>query len=180
MRLNEEGVIHLENSGRKTLIKIFKNLLSDHLESVVLPRRWRFVERMPFNPQGKLPLDRLQALFKKEELKWPRIIDQQLVGEQVTIQCYIPPQLIYFEGHMPDRPILPGIVQIHWAEAYGRRWLAVTGRFDRLEVIKFQQVILPEYKVKISLEFNSATRKLSFRYESERGVHSSGRICFRE
>jgi acyl-CoA synthetase (AMP-forming)/AMP-acid ligase II/3-hydroxymyristoyl/3-hydroxydecanoyl-(acyl carrier protein) dehydratase len=178
MRLNEEGVIHLENSGRKALIKIFKNLLSDHLESVVLPRRWRFVERMPFNPQGKLPLDCLQALFKKEDLKWPRIIDRQLVDGLLTIQCDIPPQLIYFEGHMPDRPILPGIVQIHWAEAYGRRWLAVTGRFDRLEVIKFQQVILPEYKVKISLEFNNATRKLSFRYESERGVHSSGRICF--
>jgi acyl-coenzyme A synthetase/AMP-(fatty) acid ligase/3-hydroxymyristoyl/3-hydroxydecanoyl-(acyl carrier protein) dehydratase len=180
MRLNQEGKLHLENSGRKSLIKTFKNALVDHLESVVLPRRWRFVEQMPSNPQGKIPLDCLRALFKKEEIKWPQIIDEQLVDGQLTIQCYIPKQLIYFEGHMPNRPILPGIVQIHWAEAYARRWLSVTGRFDRLEVIKFQQLILPEYKMKICLEFNSATRKLSFRYESERGVHSSGRICFKE
>jgi len=178
MQLNEKGKAYLQESGRKSLIKIFKNILADHLESVVLPRRWRFVEQMPYNRQGKLPLESLQTLFKKEELKWPQIIDQQLVGRQLTMQCYIPPQLIYFDGHMANRPILPGIVLIHWAEAFGRQLLSVTGRFERLEVIKFQQVILPQYKVSLSLKFDDATRKLSFYYESQQGVHSSGRICF--
>jgi len=178
MQLNEKGKAYLHESGRKSLIKIFKNILADHLESVVLPRRWRFVEQMPYNQQGKLPLESLQALFKKEELKWPQIIDQQLVDGQLTMQCYIPPQLIYFDGHMANRPILPGIVLIHWAEAFGRQFLPVTGRFERLEVVKFQQVILPQYKVSLSLKYDDATRKLSFYYESKQGIHSSGRICF--
>ena len=178
MQLNEKGKAYLQESGRKSLIKIFKNILAEHLESVVLPRRWRFVEQMPYNQQGKLPLESLQALFKKEELKWPQIIDQQLVDGQLTMQCYIPPQLIYFDGHMANRPILPGIVLIHWAEAFGRQFLPVTGRFERLEVVKFQQVILPQYKVSLSLKYDDATRKLSFYYESKQGVHSSGRICF--
>jgi acyl-coenzyme A synthetase/AMP-(fatty) acid ligase/3-hydroxymyristoyl/3-hydroxydecanoyl-(acyl carrier protein) dehydratase len=178
MRLNQEGRVYLQNSGRKPLINLFKNILAEHLESVVLPRRWRFVEAMPFNPQGKLPLASLQALFEKEELKWPQIIDRQLVDGELTLQCYIPTRLIYFDGHMPNRPILPGIVQLHWAEAFGRRWLPVTGRFECLERVKFQKVILPHYEVSLTLNFNETTKKLSFKYESIKGVHSSGRICF--
>jgi 3-hydroxymyristoyl/3-hydroxydecanoyl-(acyl carrier protein) dehydratase len=178
MQLNEEGGVYLQNSGRKSLIKLFKNILAEHMQPIVLPRRWRFVEAMPLNSQSKLPLESLRALFEREELKWPQIIDQQLEDGQLTLEFYIPTQLVYFDGHMLNRPILPGIVQIHWAEAFGRRWLGVTGRFERLEVIKFQKVILPRYNVSLSLNFNDSTQKLSFRYESEKGVHSSGRICF--
>ena len=178
MQLSKEGQEQLLKLGRRSLIGIFKNLLAESLETVVLPRRWRFVEQMPFNRQGKLPLDSLQLLFEKEVCKWPQIVKQKITEEQVVLHCYIPEQLIYFDGHMAGRPILPGIVQVHWAEAYGRNLLAVKGRFERLEVIKFQQVILPEYEVTISLEYNNASNKLSFRFESEKGVHSSGRICF--
>jgi acyl-coenzyme A synthetase/AMP-(fatty) acid ligase len=178
MRLSDEGQAYLHQSGRKALIKNFRGILAEHLESVVLPRRWRFIEQMPFNQQGKLPLENLQSLFEKEETRWPQIIDQQLVDGQLTINCYIPPQLIYFDGHMEGRPILPGIVQLHWAESFGRQFLPVTGRFKCLEVVKFQKVILPHYEVKISLNFNETTGKLSFCYESDRGIHSRGRICF--
>jgi len=177
-QLSDEGKAYLHQSGRKALIKTFREILAEHFESVVLPRRWRFVEQMPFNRQGKLPLENLQSLFEKEEIKWPQIIDRHLVDGQLTMHCYIPPQLIYFDGHMDGRPILPGIVQLHWAESYGRQLLPVTARFKCLEVVKFQKVILPHYEVKINLNFNEATGKLSFCFESERGIHSRGRICF--
>ena len=180
LQLSDEGQACLHQSGRNTVIKSFRDILAEHLESVVLPRRWRFIEQMPFNQQGKLPLENLQSLFEKEEARWPQIIDQHLVDGQLTMHCYIPPQLIYFDGHMEGRPILPGIVQLHWAESFGRQLLSVSGRFKCLEVVKFQNVILPHYEVKISLNFNESTGKLSFCYESDRGVHSRGRICFEQ
>jgi len=68
MQLSKEGRAYLQNSGRKPLIKLFRNILAEHLELIVMPRRWRFVEAMPFNPQDKLPLKSLQALFEKVEL----------------------------------------------------------------------------------------------------------------
>ena len=178
LQLNDAGKARLQASGRKTIIAVFKDILARDFEAVVLPRRWRFVEQLPFNPQGKLPLENLQALFEKEVIKWPQIIDQQLVDGELTLQCRIPAELIYFDGHMEDWPILPGIVQVHWAEFYGRRMLPVSGRFERLEAVKFNQVVMPLYLLTISLSFNEVSRKLSFRYESDRGVHSSGRICF--
>ena len=180
LQLNDIGKAQLQASGRKAIIALFKDILAPEFEAVVLPRRWRFVEQMPFNQQGKLPLESLQLLFEKEVIKWPKIIDQQLVDGQLTLQCQIPAELIYFDGHMDGQPLLPGIVQVHWAEFYGRQMLAISGRFERLEAIKFNQVVLPLYQVTISLSFNEAKGKLSFRYESDRGVHSSGRICFKQ
>jgi 3-hydroxymyristoyl/3-hydroxydecanoyl-(acyl carrier protein) dehydratase len=178
LQLNDAGMTRLQASGRKTIIAVFKDILARDFEAVVLPRRWRFVEQLPFNPQGKLPLENLQALFEKEVIKWPQIMDQQLVDGQLTLQCRIPAELIYFDGHMKDWPVLPGIVQVHWAEFYGRRMLPISGRFERLEAVKFNQIVMPLCLLTISLSFNEVSRKLSFRYESDRGVHSSGRICF--
>jgi len=178
MQLSDAGREQLQRSGRKAIIDAFKAILARDFEATVLPRRWRFVEQMPFNRQGKLPLENLQVLFEKDVIKWPQIIDQQLIDRQLTLHCRIPAELIYFDGHMDSQALLPGIVQIHWAEFYGRKLLPVSGRFASLEVVKFNRILLPLDRVTIRLSFNEASGKLSFRYESERGVHSSGRICF--
>lgn len=164
--------------GKRKLVQQFRQYLQDFFEPVLLPRRWRFVDQMPYNAQGKLPMDSLQAMFEQEEVKWPELLSQTVEGQVAELVCRIPAELIYFDGHFAGNPILPGIAQVHWAEHYGRQMLNLTGRFDRLEVIKFQQVIFPESTISLSLEYNPETDKLSFRFYSDKGVHSSGRICF--
>ena len=178
LQLSEEGKQQLAHIGRKLLVKRFKEQLREYFEAVVLPRRWRFVEQMPYNSQGKLPMDALQAMFNKESVTLPKIIDETVVNGEAKIQCYIQKELIYFDGHFDGSPILPGIVQVHWAEAFGRRLFAFPGRFKSLEVVKFQGIIVPGFIVTLTLNYDDANKKLFFQYESERGVHSSGRICF--
>jgi len=176
--LTVEGNQLLDDRGRRPLVKRLKECLAPYFEAVVIPRRWRFVGQLPYNKQGKLPLGVLQKMFEKDVIRWPEIIRNSVTGNQVEITCKVPANLEYFEGHFDQNPILPGVVQVHWAEAYGRRFLKIDEKFQRLEVIKFQQVILPEDLVTITLEFDEDKKKLRFRYESSRGVHSSGRICF--
>lgn len=178
IKLTEFGQQQLNSQGRKSIIKNIKNGLVDHFEAVVLPRRWRFVEQMPYNVQGKVPMGALQTLFEKESVKWPKIDSTELEGEKVTMNCHMPADLIYFDGHFTGNPILPGVVQVDWAEKYGRQLLAVEGRFKRLEMIKFLQVIIPNQKVTMILEYSDINQTLTFKYQSERGLHSSGRICF--
>lgn len=178
IKLTEHGAQQFEISGRKVVVSSIKSGLSREFESVVLPRRWRFVERMPYNSQGKLPMDNLRALFKKEPVKWPKI-DETFVGDKkAMIQCYIPAELTYFEGHFENNPILPGVVQVYWAEKLGRQLLPVEGRFKGLEAIKFLQVIAPNDRVTISLEYNATKKSLTFKFQTEKKLHSSGRICF--
>jgi len=182
IQLNNNGRQQLKYGGRKSLITEFKALLSIHFEAIVLPRRWRFVTQMPYNSQGKLVMKSLQAMFDKQSVstQWPTIIAEEISDNAVTLQATIPSSLIYFEGHFDNQAILPGIVMIHWAIQYGQRFLPIIGRFKRLEVIKFQQVIIPEARLMICLTYDGAKQKLSFRYESKKGIHSSGRICYGE
>lgn len=176
--LTEAGCRELALIGKRKLAQQLRQQLGHCFEPVLLPRRWRFVEQLPYNSQGKLPMDRLQALFDQAEVKWPELLRQTVENNMAEMVCRVPAELIYFDGHFAGNPILPGIAQIHWAEHYGRRLLNVEGRFDRLEVVKFQQVIFPESTISLALEHHTETRKLSFRFYSDRGVHSSGRICF--
>ncbi|MBQ0756054.1 MAG: AMP-binding protein [Amphritea sp.] len=177
--LTEAGRQELAQLGKRKLLLQLRQHLQDFFEPVLLPRRWRFVDQMPYNPQGKLPMDSLQAVFEQEEVKWPELVSQTVEGQVAELVCRMPAELIYFDGHFAGNPILPGITQIHWAEYYGRQLLSLKGRFDRLEVVKFQQVIFPESVISLVLEYNPESNKLSFRFYSDKGVHSSGRICFR-
>jgi 3-hydroxymyristoyl/3-hydroxydecanoyl-(acyl carrier protein) dehydratase len=178
MRLSEAGQVQLQQLGRRAFIAVFRELLQGQLETLAIPRRWRFVEQMPYNVQGKLPLPDLQRLFEPDSNRWPQILDRDYIDGRLVMRCLIPPELDYFNGHMDGNPVLPGIVQIHWAEAFGRRWLPISGRFQCLEAIKFQNVVLPDYEVQLDLDFNADNGKLYFCYQSKRGVHSRGRICF--
>lgn len=177
IELTAEGRQWLRRAGRKAVIRSFKTQLAAYFEAVTLPRRWRFPYRMPYNQQGKLPLDNLNALFVSEPQKWPLLLSEKL-NETVELECFIPADTEYFDGHFAEHPILPGVVQVHWAEAFGRQHYSIEGRFIRLEVIKFQQVITPEMVVLLLLDYSPEKQKLSFKYMSSKGVHSSGRICF--
>ena len=176
--LSEAGKQLRTHGSQKELVKCLKQALRSSFEAVLLPRRWRFLSSLPYNSQGKLSMDRLHSLFDNHEVKWPVELSRNTLDEHIQLVFYIPKELIYFEGHFDQHPILPGITQTHWAQHFGRKHFAIEGRFTGLEVIKFQHVIQPDTEVTLSLTYNSASKKLTFQYLSDKGVHSSGRICF--
>ena len=97
----------------------------------------------------------------------------------LTIHLYIPAELDYFRGHFPDRPILPGVVQTHWAINYGADYLGLPRRIKKLEVIKFKNLIRPEMDLELKLELKP-NGKLAFSYLCDENVMSSGRIVYPE
>lgn len=178
LQLSDDGWSTFRRDGRKPLIKEYKAALSVHLEAVVIPRRWRFVECLPCNQQGKISIEKLKAMFEKKSNRWPVITDVEVSECELKLSCYAQEELVYFDGHFEGNPILPGVVQVHWAQEFARHYLGIDLSFKKMEVIKFQQVIPPYRPLELSLKFDAEKKKIHFRYESERGVHSSGRICF--
>lgn len=61
--LNAEGRNQLNNHGRRATAQELRRHLAAHFEAILLPRRWRFPEQLPFNDRGKLTQSALQALF---------------------------------------------------------------------------------------------------------------------
>ncbi|GAC13129.1 AMP-binding protein [Aliiglaciecola lipolytica] len=177
--LSHEGEIQLMRSGRQFMIKTLRAQLLSKFETIVVPRRWRFIDTMPYNQQGKITLESLQNLVEQPALlKWPTIKNIKHDSSNLLINCTMPKELLYFDGHFENAPILPGVVQVHWAQKYAVEYFNISQRFSHLEVIKFSHVIQPEEEIEIAIEFNQQKRKVMFSYRSAIGLHSSGRICF--
>jgi len=180
IRLTGVGEDQLMLMGRRMFIKQLSACLVEHFDATVLPRRWRFVNFMPYNAQAKLPLKALQILFEKPPIiEWPRISQLNATPFSAQIQCHIPSQLIYFDGHFDEHPVLPGVTQLHWVEKLGRQLFSIKAKFKNLEVIKFKQIIRPEMAVTLQLDYDRGAKKLKFNYLTDTdGIYASGRVCF--
>lgn len=50
-------------NNRRTASHALREHLAGHFDAILLPRRWRFVEALPYNERGKLPRDAVLALL---------------------------------------------------------------------------------------------------------------------
>lgn len=113
------------------------------------------------------------------EILEPLVEKVEQSGQLVRLALFIPEELSYFRGHFPGHPVLPGVVQTHWAIGYGAQYLGLPQRIKRLEVIKFKNLIQPETQLTLKLELNDKG-KLVFCYDQQGLVMSSGRIVYPE
>ncbi|MBW3696324.1 3-hydroxyacyl-ACP dehydratase [Vibrio sp. T187] len=108
----------------------------------------------------------------------PTLLSHQITDQSITIQMQVDDDILDFQGHFKGFPILPGVTQIDWAIYYAREYLNVPESFKGMEVIKFQEPILPNANVTLSLDWDENKQKLAFRYSSEEGsiTHASGKM----
>jgi acyl-coenzyme A synthetase/AMP-(fatty) acid ligase/3-hydroxymyristoyl/3-hydroxydecanoyl-(acyl carrier protein) dehydratase len=178
--------------GKLAFNRILRQLLQNQIEAVALPRRWRYLSELPENAQGKTTHALLQAMLS-ERPRLPQMrelarleraseagADDEAapVLERVTLEIIVPPDLLYLEGHFPQAPILPGVVQVDWALHYGRKYFRLNGDFCAMHALKFQYVIRPDCAVTLELHHDLARSCLNFRYYSAAGQHASGRLLF--
>jgi len=172
------GFQSLKSKGRKPLIKQLREALYQYFDAVVLPRKWLFLERMLLTAEGKIEQPILKHLLDMDSRKFPYVLGVEKTGDSVKLKLTVPEDLIYFPGHFAGYPILPGVLQIAWAEHFGRLFFAIDEPFLHMEVIKFVQVIQPGAELKLMLNWKASPGKLYFNFSSESGTHSSGRMVY--
>ncbi|MGX9568988.1 AMP-binding protein [Pseudomonas viciae] len=174
--LSESGLHALRNLGRRAVTEGLRRHLSEHCETLALPRRWRWLRQLPLNAQGKLPQAEVEALLMAPRPKAPEVLEQVETDGEWNLQLVVPPDLAYFSGHFPTAPVLPGVVQVDWAMSLGRQLLDLPPRFVGMEVLKFQQLVRPGDQVQLHLRFDRERGKLYFAYRNDTAACSSGRI----
>lgn len=92
------------------------------------------------------------------------------------LELNIPANLLYFDGHFPGNPVLPGVVQLQWAVLCAERYLGFAATYQHMEAIKFHEFIRPNDNITLNLKIESEEHKLYFSYDSNKGRHSSGRL----
>jgi acyl-CoA synthetase (AMP-forming)/AMP-acid ligase II len=167
------GQALLQEGGKQLLNARLRALLAAGVEAVALPRRWRYLDRMPVNAQGKTTQAQLLAMLRP---RFPVVRLLEDAPARTLLELTVPADLLYFDGHFAAAPVLPGVVQVDWAIHYGRLHFGVVGSFGGISALKFQQMIRPGLPVRLELTWDEGKASLGFRYFSEAGAHASGRI----
>ncbi|MEX0163016.1 AMP-binding protein [Pseudomonas brassicacearum] len=178
--LSDAGLRALRNQGRRAVTEGLRRHLSEHCETLALPRRWRWLRQLPLNAQGKLPQAEVEALLMAPRPKAPEVLEYGETDGEWSLQLVVPPDLAYFSGHFPTAPVLPGVVQVDWALNLGRQLLDLPPRFVGMEVLKFQQLVRPGDEIQLHLRFDRERGKLYFAYRNDTAACSSGRIVLGE
>jgi acyl-CoA synthetase (AMP-forming)/AMP-acid ligase II/3-hydroxymyristoyl/3-hydroxydecanoyl-(acyl carrier protein) dehydratase len=179
--LNGEGRQQLATTGRRALAQALRRHLAGYFEAVLLPRHWRFVDRLPINERGKISHAALAALFSTgaRPVLLPAVFGvRRESGDRIVVDLQASASLEYFAGHFAGRPILPGVVQVDWAVRQARQHFAIDGNFSRLENLKFQSLVLPDTRLELALTWDAQSRRLDFSYASGERKCSGGRILF--
>ncbi|WP_148253032.1 AMP-binding protein [Aidingimonas lacisalsi] len=171
-----------QRHARQALIESLRTHLAGSYPSTVIPRYWRFVGHWPTDTQGKLSSAVITRLFRDlDDARLPRWLGASSPDDDhCDIDLEVPERLTYLRGHFADNPVVPGVAIIQWVVDLAREFLAVTGRFQRLERIRFALSLLPGERARLSLDVATTTtgERLSFTLSGQRGQHASGKIVF--
>lgn len=171
----------LAQFGKLAVNRMLRDLLSETIEPVGLPRLWRYVDALPINAQGKTTHAALIELLNQADRRSTEPIEcrVQQADQRAVFELIAPRDLLYFDGHFLDMPILAGVVQIEWVIAFGRRCFDLPPSFRAIHALKFQRMIPPELPIALELVHDPVKSCLSFKISSHLGSHASGRIIFR-
>jgi len=162
--LNELGKSKLKEFSVSQKNNYFRNFLANFLEGVTIPKRWRYLEALPQDLQGKIKPSEIKSLFDGTR--------------RAAVNFSVPANSDYFNGHFEKFPLLPAVVQVDMAIRQAALHFDSSLFLNRILKAKFMKPILPEAPLKLELAYTDSENKLSFNFfNAEDGSHySSGTI----
>ena len=158
--------------GKRAAARALRSRLLPIFPRGTAPKRYRFVFELPRNAQGKIRAEELRRILKSDFIE-PHVENAMSTEGGWSADFTFDADAFYFQGHFPDHPILPGVVQLgtahHFAEVLERRPL----RLVAAKKLKFSNVIRPGGKVRFSLARKTET-EYAFSYIRDGAACASG------
>lgn len=173
--LSEHARQQLQSMNKVQFVAALKAQLKLKLESIAIPRQWRFLTQLLQNTQSKLNKNDMKSLFQPMLL--PIVLAQHNDSDQTIYRLEFPPELECFKGHFPNFPIFPGVGQIGFIQHFARQSWADLEWCNGFEQLKFQDLIRP-YMV-LQLKLSRKLHKVSFELTNEDQTLASGRLLFK-
>jgi 3-hydroxymyristoyl/3-hydroxydecanoyl-(acyl carrier protein) dehydratase len=98
-----------------------------------------------------------------------------------TLTLQLPLELVHFDDHFQQAPVLPGVLQVGWALALAAPRLGTSVHCREMEALKFQRLLRPGDRIELGLRFeadadDAGRGKLHFAYHLDGAHCSSGRL----
>jgi 3-hydroxymyristoyl/3-hydroxydecanoyl-(acyl carrier protein) dehydratase len=110
---------------------------------------------------------------------FPRILSVADDAANIRLCLDISHDLSWFRGHFPGQPVLPGVIQLHWAVIVACACFDFAEAPTAIKRLKFKKIITPPQVVDLSVSVQRAN-EVQFGFFSSGAQYSEGRLVFPE
>lgn len=167
--LSKEGKEYFLKFGKVKLLKEIKTLLKNYSE--ILPKRWKFLYEIPTTTTGKIDREKIKKIFELN-LSYPFIVDKKVTKDFAELKLIFPQNCNFFDGHFNNFPILPGVVQLFYANYFIEDIFKLKLELNEVKKIKFSNIIRPDIEICLRLKNND--KSIEYTYLSDDKNFSSG------
>jgi len=182
---NDKGKEQFSGFEKNEINSFWRNYLVKYFDNIVIPKKWRYPEKLPEDSQGKKARETIRLLFldgktaksgNKPEgfsgIKEVKIIEQ--TENSVSLEFIVPASCLYFDGHFPNFPILPAVAQFELALRFASQYFGTQISLAEIKRSKFSNFIKPETPVLLKLEKKNNDIVFNFSSEKDNLVFSNG------
>jgi acyl-coenzyme A synthetase/AMP-(fatty) acid ligase/3-hydroxymyristoyl/3-hydroxydecanoyl-(acyl carrier protein) dehydratase len=186
---NEKGKVQFAGLEKFRINQYFWKHLTQFFENMVIPKKWRYLEALPRNPQGKIKKQELEALFRNgRTISLPQGITGTVIEQSKdsgVFEFAVPESCPYFDGHFPEFKILPAVAQFELILACAAHLVPAEGfPVSGSRRIKFSNIIHPNVKLHLELTLRRREKTLRFTIRSADGfaakIFAAGTILLGE
>lgn len=98
-------------------------------------------------------------------------------GDSLFLTLEVPSDLDCFDGHFPGFPVLPGVVQLHWAVDICREHFGFGEAVCDIRRLKFKSVVTPPATLELELT-RTGPHEARFAFTDSGKLCSQGRLVF--
>jgi 3-hydroxymyristoyl/3-hydroxydecanoyl-(acyl carrier protein) dehydratase len=122
-------------------------------------------------------LDHRPVRLPDADKSFPRVLSLTGDESQVFVQLDISPDLDWFRGHFPDQPVLPGVVQLHWAVLVAQACYDLTAAPKEIKRLKFKNIVTPPQLLELTVSLQGSD-EVQFDFSHSGARFSEGRLIF--
>ena len=167
--LNEAGREKFAGLPKLTINNFFHDHLLKFIENTVSPKKWRYLEELPQNTEGKIRMRDIQSLFGLAESPNFKILKFRREPGVLTAKLLFPATSDYFDGHFPEFKLLPAVVQVDMVLRLARNFLDVPKELSKMNRTRFANPILPDVPVMVKITYDADAGKVTFAFTSADG-----------
>lgn len=127
----------------------------------------------------ELELDTQLVSLPDADDSFPRVLCVSADSGCLRVKLDITQDLCWFRGHFPGQPVLPGVVQLHWAIIVARAFFGFRGSPSEIKRLKFKKVVTPPEVLELFVS-RQVSNEVQFEFCSPDAQNSLGRLVFAE
>lgn len=167
--LSELGKEYLIENGTVGLTKNLKNFMNDFFE--IVPQRWKYIDEIPKKITGKINKHIIEKIFDIN-VSLPVILDRKIIENGIIYKIFFHKNCNFFNGHFPQYPIVPGVVQLYLAKELANVHFNLELGQGQWKRVKFANIIEQDSIVYLKLEYN--LKNVTYEYYFDDKKYSSG------